>query len=93
MKNKRFLCALTAAALLFPSLFLLGLSAGFSLFRVHFTNDVSRMFPDSRDAGATFRILKETRLGNTVQLEFICRDSVEKQVKYLDSAAEKIKNL
>lgn len=72
---------------------LAGLLAGASLLRIHFTNDVSRMFPDSRDAGTTFRILNETKLGNTVQLEFICTHSIEKEEKYLDSVAAKLKTV
>ena len=75
------------------ALFLLGLLAGISLLRVHFTNDVSRMFPDSQDAGVTFRLLNETRLGNTVQLEFIASGNIAEHEKYLDSAAEKIRKL
>ena len=70
----------------FTVLVLLGSLAALSLFRVSFTNDVSRMFPDSRDAGTTFRVLNETKLGNTVQLEFIVPDSIEKHEKYLEAA-------
>ena len=69
---------------------LLGLLAGISLLRIHFTNDVSRMFPDSRDAGTTFRILNETNLGNTVQLEFICTHPIGTEEKYFDSVAAKL---
>ena len=72
---------------------LLGLLAGISLLRIHFTNDVSRMFPDSRDAGTTFRILNETNLGNTVQLEFISTHSIGSEEKYLDSVAAKLKTV
>ncbi|MBO4648525.1 MAG: hypothetical protein J5806_10260 [Lentisphaeria bacterium] len=75
------------------ALLLLGLLAGLNLFRIRFTNDVSQLFPDNQDAGTTFRILNETKLGNTVQLEFVCSDSVEKHEKYLDAAAEKIARL
>ena len=74
-------------------LVLLGLLAGLSLLRIRFTNDVSQLFPDSQDAATTFRILNETKLGNTVQLEFISTESVEKHEKYLDAAAEKITRL
>ena len=74
-------------------LLLLGLLAALSLFRIRFTNDVSQLFPDSQDAAATFRVLNETKLGNTVQLEFICPGSVEKHEKYLDASAEKVARL
>jgi|GEM_PF-892805 len=80
-------------AAVMSALLLLGLLAGVSLFRVRFTNDVSQLFPDNQDAGTTFRILNETKLGNTVQLEFLSPDSVEKHEKYLDAAAEKIARL
>ena len=71
-------------------LFLLGLLAGLSLINIEFTNDVSLMFPDSPDAGTTFRILNDTKLGNTVQLEFIVPGSIEKHEKYLDATAKKL---
>ena len=74
-------------------LLLVGLLAALSLFRIRFTNDVSQLFPDSQDAGTTFRVLNETKLGNTVQLEFICSGPVEKHEKYLDSVAGKLKKL
>ena len=74
-------------------LFLLGLLAALSLFNIEFTNDVSLMFPDSPDAGTTFRILNDTKLGNTVQLEFIVPGSIEKYEKYLDSTAKKLSRL
>jgi len=70
-----------------------GLLAGASLFRIRFTNDVSQLFPDSQDAGTTFRVLNETKLGNTVQLEFISPGPVTTHEKYLDSVAEKIARL
>ena len=74
-------------------LLLPGLLAGLSLFRIRFTNDVSQLFPDGGDASAAFRVLNETKLGNTVQLEFLCSGPVEKHEKYLDAAAEKIARL
>ena len=77
----------------FAALLLLGLLAGLSLFRIKFTNDVSQLFPDSRDAGTTFRVLNETRLGNTVQLEFIVSDAIEKHEKYLDAVSKKLDRL
>ena len=74
-------------------LFLLGLLAGLSLISIEFTNDVSLMFPDSPDAGTTFRILNDSKLGNTVQLEFIVPGSIEKYEKYLDATAKKLSRI
>ena len=85
--------AATHRTLVLAVLLLPGLLSALSLFRIKFTNDVSRMFPDSRDAGTTFRILNETKLGNTVQVEFIAPDSIEKYEKYLDGIAEKLTRL
>ena len=89
------LIAFTAAhrAAVFTVLGLLGFLAGLSLFCIEFTNDVSRMFPDSPDAGTTVRILNETKLGNTVQLEFIVPDSIVKHEQYLDEVARKLSRL
>ena len=50
---------------------LLGLLAAAGLCRVSFTNDVSQLFPDTPESRSTFRVLHETRLADTVQLEFI----------------------
>ena len=81
--RSRFLIALAA----------LGLLAGLSLFRIQFTHDVSQLFPDSGSAGTVFRIVHETRLANTVQLEFISSDGIERHESFLDSIAEKLSRL
>ena len=60
---------------LFSALVLVGVLAALAvIFRGHFTNDVSRLFPDTPESRSTFRVLHETRIADTVQLAFIAAD-------------------
>lgn len=78
-------------AALFSALVLVGALAALAvIFNGHFTNDVSRLFPDTRETRATFDILHNSHLSDTVQLEFVCRDDVTKHEKYLDDTAARL---
>ena len=69
----------------------LGIAAlGATLFRGRFTNDLSRLLPDTREARAVFRILHETHLADSVQLEFISSDDVTRHADYLDRTARRL---
>ena len=69
----------------------LGIAAlGATFFRGRFTNDLSRLLPDTREARAVFRILHETHLADSVQLEFISSDDVTRHADYLDRTARRL---
>lgn len=75
--------------MLFAALALCGVLAALTVaFRGHFTNDVSRLFPATRETRATFDILHKSHLSDTVQLEFVCRDDVTKHEAYLEKTAK-----
>jgi len=69
---------------------LLGLLSGAALLRARFTNDVSRLFPDTPESRATFQVLRETRLADTVQLEFLSERSIVRHEAWLDRTAGRI---
>ena len=78
---------------LFAALVLCGVLAALAVvFRGRFTNDVSRLFPDTRETRATFDILHKSHLSDTVQLEFVCRDDVTKHEKYLYDTAKRLES-
>ena len=61
-------------------LLLLGILAFVLLMDGAYTNDVSRLFPGDGEAANTFRVLSETRLSGTVNVEFIADSDIEKVV-------------
>lgn len=75
----------------FLLLAVLGIAAlGAALFRCRFTNDLSRLLPDTRETRAVFRILHETHLADSVQLEFISSSDVTRHTAYLESTARRL---
>ena len=78
-------------AILFAALVLIGaLAAVAVLKRGRFTNDVSKLFPDTRETRATFDILHKSHLSDAVQLEFVCDGDVTKHEKYLDDTTKRL---
>ena len=76
---------------LFSTLVLCGVLATLAVVhRGRFTNDVSRLFPDTRETRATFGIIHGSHLSDTVQLEFVCADDVTKHAGYLEDAAARL---
>ena len=72
-------------------LIVLGIAAfGTILFRCRFTNDLSRLLPDNRETRAVFRIIHETHLADSVQLEFISSSDVTRHTGYLDRTARRL---
>lgn len=75
----------------FAALVLIGaLAAAVVILRGRFTNDLSRLFPDTRETRATFDIIHNSHLADTVQLEFVCDGDVTKHEAYLDRTAERL---
>ncbi|MBQ7693825.1 MAG: hypothetical protein IJT50_01750 [Lentisphaeria bacterium] len=75
----------------FAFLALLGLAAlCAAFFRGRFTNDLSRLLPDTRETRAVFGILHETHLADSVQLEFISSDDVTRHAAYLERTARRL---
>ena len=78
-------------AMLFAALILIGvLAAAAVVLRGRFTNDMSRLFPDTRETRATFDIIHKSHLADTVQLEFVCDGDVTEYEAYLDRTAERL---
>jgi len=76
---------------LFAALLLLGaLAAAVIVLRGRFTNDMSRLFPDTRETRATFDIIHNSHLADTVQLEFVCDGDITKHADYLERTAERL---
>ena len=76
----------------FAGLVLLGVLAALAaVCRGHFTNDLSRLFPDTRETRATFDILHRSHLSDTVQLEFLSSGDVTAHTAYLDRTAERLR--
>ena len=69
------------------------LAAGLTAGRGRFSNDVKKLFPDTPEVAATFRILHEARLADAVQLEFVARDDVTGYADFLSGAAERLRKL
>ncbi len=61
-----------------------------TVFFGHFTNDMSRLFPNTRETRALFRILHDAHLADTVQLEFVGTGDITLHRAYLESTAEKL---
>ena len=79
-------------ARLFAALVLIGiLAAAAVVFRGRFTNDVSKLFPDTRETRATFDIIHQSHLADSVQLEFVCDGDVTKHEEYLEKTAERLR--
>ena len=76
---------------LFAALLLLEvLAAAVIVLRGRFTNDMSRLFPDTKETRATFDIIHNSHLADTVQLEFVCDGDVTKHADYLEGAAMRL---
>ena len=60
------------------------------LLRGSFTNDLSRLLPDTRETRAVFGILHETHLADSVQLEFISSGDVTRHTAYLEETARRL---
>ena len=79
-------------AALFAALVIIGaLAAAVVVLRGRFTNDLSRLFPDTRETRATFDIIHNSHLADTVQLEFVCDGDVTEHEAYLDRTAERLR--
>ena len=61
-----------------------------AIFCGHFTNDMSRLFPDTRETRALFRILHDAHLADAVQLEFVGDGDITLHRDYLERTAEKL---
>ena len=68
-------------------LLLLGALSLFGVVTGSFTNDMSQLFPGDGEAANTFRVLRETRLSGTVNVEFVSDSDIEKHRPYLDRVA------
>lgn len=68
------------------------LSAAALFFKAGFTNDVRHLFPENAESGRTFKLLAESHLADTIQLEFICTDggTVRDFEPYLDKVYGKL---
>ena len=83
-------CARHRAAVFAVLAGLLALAALAAVSRGRFTNDLSRLFPDTRETRAVFGILHDAHLADAVQLEFIAADDVTRHAAYLETTAKRL---
>lgn len=69
---------------------LAGAAALIAILSGSYTNDVSRLFPDTPESSAMFRVLRETHLADAAQLEFIDPSGIEKHEAWLEHIAAEI---
>ena len=67
-----------------------GLAALAVALRGHFTNDVSRLLPDTPEMTAVFRILHRAHLAETVQFEFLSAGDITEHLDFLEGAAARL---
>ena len=79
------------AALVLTALGLL--AAALTIVCGRFTNDVRKLFPETPEVAATFRVLHDARLADAVQLEFVAQDDVTKYADFLFGAADRLRKL
>ncbi|MBQ9500840.1 MAG: hypothetical protein IJU70_01660, partial [Lentisphaeria bacterium] len=73
-------------------LVLLGALAAFAVFsRGRFTNDLDRLFPDTREKRALFLILHDAHLADAIQLEFVSSSDITLHTACLERTAEKLR--
>ena len=85
------LCGRFRAGVL-SALALLGVLAALAVvFRGRFTNDLDRLFPDTREKRALFLILHDAHLADAVQLEFVSDSDITSHAARLEKTAEKLK--
>ena len=71
---------------------LLGVLAALTVVcRGRFTNDLDRLFPDTREKRALFLILHDAHLADAVQLEFVSDTDITPHAGHLEKTAEKLK--
>lgn len=73
------------------ALALLGVLAALAaVFRGRFTNDLDRLFPDTRETRAVFSLLHDAHLADAIQLEFVSSSDVTRHAAYLEETARKL---
>ena len=72
------------------ALILLGMLAAFGVCRAKFTNDLRFMLPDTPETSGLFRTLRESRLADTLQVEFLADDDVAAHEAYLDAVVTRL---
>ena len=67
-----------------------GLAALAVALRGHFTNDVSRLLPDTPEMVSLFRILHRAHLAETIQFEFVSAGDITEHLGFLEGAAARL---